>query len=186
MHKELINKLKIQFEQAISYFKGEMAGLQVGRATPSLVENLEVTCYDNQRFPLRELASIQAPEPRMIIVKPWDKEVIKEIESAIRQSSLKLSPVAEEEQIRITIPPLSEERRKELVKILQEKTEEVRISIRRQRGEVWDTIQAMEKNKEIGEDAKFKARDELQKLIDEYNKKIEEMGKKKEEEIMKV
>jgi len=185
MYQEIINKLKPNFDKTIEYLRSELAGLQVGRATPSLIEDLEVECY-NQRMPLKQLAAIQTPEPRSILIKPWDKDIIKDIAKAISQSKLGLSPIIEEEFIRLKIPPLSEERRRELTKILQERLEECRISVRRQREEVWREIQDLEQAGKISEDDKFRAKDELQKVIDEYNKKIEEMGKKKEEEIMKV
>lgn len=182
---DCINKIKPQLEKTIEYLKNGLTSLQVGRATPSLLENLEVEAY-GQKMTLKDLAAIQIPEPRLIVIRPWDREVIQNIESAIRKSSLGLSPIAEEDFIRLTIPPLSEERRKEIVKILQEKVEECRISIRRQREEVWREIQNFGKSKEITEDDKFKAKDELQKIIDEYNKKVEEMKSKKESEIMTI
>ena len=185
MYKKLIDNLKIDFNKTIEYLKGELGSLQAGRATPSLIENLKVDCYD-QELPINQLAAISAPEPRLIIIKPWDKEIIKSIESTIRDSKLGLNPVAEEEFIRVNLPALNEERRKELVKIVQEKTEECRISVRRNRENVWKEIQAMEQAKEISEDEKFKAKDELQKVVDEYNGKIEEVSKSKEEEIMTI
>jgi len=185
MYKKLIDNLKIDFNKTIEYLRVELAGLQVGRANPTLVENLKVDCY-NQELPIKELAAISAPEPRFIIIKPWDKEIIRNIESAIRDSKLGLNPITEEEFIRVSVPALNEERRKELVKIVQEKTEECRISVRRNREEVWKEIQALEQAKEISEDVKFKAKDELQKVVDEYNKKIEETSKSKEEEIMTI
>jgi ribosome recycling factor len=185
MYQEIINRLKPNLDKTIEYLKDELAGLQVGRATPALIEDLEVECY-GQKMPLKQLAAIQTPEPRLIIVRPWDKDILKNIEKAISQSRLGLSPVVDEELIRLKIPPLSEERRRDLVKILQEKVEECRISIRRQREEVWKEIQELERKKEISEDDKFRAKDELQKVIDDYNKKVEEMKEKKEEEIMKV
>ena len=185
MYKELINKIKPNLNKTIDYLKSELASLQVGRATPSLLENLEVDCY-NQKMPLKQLATIQTPEPRSIIVRPWDKSIIQNVEKAIGKSKLGLSPIVEEDFIRLSVPPLSEERRKEIVKILQEKVEECRISIRRHREDVWKEVQTMEQNKEISEDDKFKAKDELQKVIDEYNEKVEEIRKKKQEEIMKV
>ena len=185
MYKKIIDDLKPNLEKTISYLKNELAGLQVGRATPSLIENLEVDCY-NQRLPIKQLANIQTPEPRLIIISPWDKTVIKNIEKAINQSRLGLAPVVDEEFIRLKIPPLSEERRREIIKILHEKVEECRVSIRRQREEIWRQIQDLEKEKSISEDDKFKAKDELQKLIDGYNERIEEMKKNKEEAIMKV
>ncbi len=185
MYKEIINKIKPQLDKTVEYLKNELTGLQVGRATPSLLENLEVEAYE-QKMPLKDLAAIQTPEPRVIVIRPWDKEIIKKIESAVRNSNLKLSPIVDDDVIRLTIPPLSEERRKEIAKILQEKVEECRISIRRNREDVWREIQSLEQAKEISEDDKFKAKDELQKIIDEYNKKVEDMRKKKEEEIMTV
>lgn len=185
MYKKLIENLNIDFNKTIEYLKSELASLQAGRANPNLIENLKVDCY-GQELPIKQLAAINSTEPRSIIIKPWDKEIIKNIESAIRDSKLGLSPIAEEEFIRVSIPALNEERRKELVKIIQEKTEECRISIRRNREEVWKEIQTMEQAKEISEDEKFKAKDELQKVVDEYNKKIEDISKKKEEEIMTI
>ena len=185
MYQEIIDKIKPNLDRTIEYLRSELAGLQAGRATSSLIENLEIECY-GQRLPLRQLATIQTPEPKSIIIHPWDKSIIKNIEKAISQSKLGLSPVTDEEFIRLKIPPLSEERRKELVKILQEKVEECRVSIRRQREEAWKEIQDLEKEKKISEDDKFRAKDELQKVVDEYNGKVEEMKERKEEEIMKV
>jgi len=185
MYQEIIKNIKPGLEKTISYLKEEMANLQVGRATPSLLEDLEVEVY-GQRMPLKQLAAIQTPEPRSIAIRPWDKAIIGEIGKAISQSRLGLSPVVVGDSIRLTIPPLSEERRKEIVKILQEKVEECRISIRRQREDVWREIQDMEQRKEITEDNKFRAKDELQEIVDQYNEKIEEIKSKKEEEVMKV
>ncbi|MBU1255605.1 ribosome recycling factor [Patescibacteria group bacterium] len=185
MYKEAINKIKPKLEKTIDYLKNELLGLQAGRATPSLIENLEINAY-GQKMLLKELAAIQVPEPRLIVIRPWDREIITNIVAAIRESKIGISPVTEEDFIRLNIPPLSEERRKELVKIVNEKIEECKVSIRRSREEVWKEIQEMEKNKEITEDGRYKGKDELQKLIDEYNKKIDEIKKKKEEEIMTV
>lgn len=185
MYQALINQAKPSLDKTIEYLRTGLASLQVGRATSALIEDLEVDAYD-QKTPLKQLAAIQVSDPRMIMVRPWDKTIIRNIEWAIRQSKLGLSPVVEEDFIKLKIPALSEERRKELAKILHEKLEECRISIRRQRGEIWEKIQTMEQSKEITEDDKFKAKDKLQELVDDYNKKIEEIGKKKEEEIMTV
>lgn len=185
MYKEIIKKLKPNLEKTCEYLKSELNALQVGRATPNLIENLIVDCYD-QQLPIKQLAAIQTPEPRLIVIRPWDKEIIDDIAKAIKQSSLGITPMMDEETIRLSIPPLSEERRRELVKILQEKVEECRISIRRQREEIWREIQDLEHAKEISEDDKFRAKDEIQKMVDEHNKKIEELKKKKEEEIMKI
>jgi ribosome recycling factor len=185
MYKEIIKEINPYLDKTLEYLKTELLSMQVGRATPALVENLEVECY-NSRFPLKQLATILAPEPRQILIQPWDKDILKDIEKAILNSRLHLSPTSDGDIIRLTIPPLSEERRRELVKILKEKTEECRVSIRRYREEVWKKIQNLEKDSKISEDDKFKAKDDLQELVDQYNKKVEELSSKKEEEIMKV
>jgi ribosome recycling factor len=185
MYKELIDKIKPNLDKTVEYLKSELAGLQVGRATPGLIEDLEVECY-GQKMPLKQLANIQTPEPRSILIRPWDKGIIKDVERAISRSRLGLSPVVEEDFIRLKIPPLSEERRKELAKIIQEKLEECRISVRRQREEIWRQVQDLEKEGKISEDDKFRAKDELQKVIDSYNEQIEEIAERKEKEIMKV
>jgi len=184
MYKELIENLKPELNKTIDYLKGEFLKVKTSRATPIMIENIEINCYD-QKMPLKELASIDIPQPRSIIVRPWDHSILREIEKGIR-SSTSFSPMIDSDIIRINIPPLSEEQRKEYVKIINEKAEESRISIRLNRGKIWAEIQEMEKKGEIPENDKFRAKDELQKLIDEYNEKIEELRKTKEQEIMTV
>lgn len=185
MYQEQIKNLKVNLEKTIEYLRMELAGIQTGRATPTLVEDLKVDCY-GQKLPIKQLAAISSPEPRLLIVRPWDSAIIKDIERAIKDSRLGLSMSSDNEAIRLNVPSLSEERRKELARILSDKAEECRIAVRRQRGEVWERIQDMEKNKEIREDDKFRAKDELQKIVDQYNEKIEEMKSRKEDEILKV
>ncbi len=180
--KEIIKDIKPNLEKAIEYLKGELTNLRAGRVSPSLVEDLEVECYDS-KMKLKEVAMISSPDSRSLVVQPWDKNNIPLIEKAISQSSLGLSPVTEKEVIHLYFPPMSEERRKELIKVLGEKLEEARISIRHQREEVWKRVQSLEKEGKIREDDKFKGKEELQELIDEYNQKIEDLGKRKEEEI---
>lgn len=185
MYKELIDNIKPEVDKAIDYLTGELSKLRVGRATPAMVEDLEIESY-GQKVPLKQLANISIPQPRLITIQPWDKNILENIERGISQSSLGLTPIVDGEIIRINIPQLSEERRKELTKILNEKTEEAKISIRHKREEAWKEIQELERTGEIREDDKFRGKDELQKVIDEYNKKIEEIAKKKESEIMTV
>lgn len=185
MYQEIIDKLKPQFNKTIDYLRQELNSLQVGRATSTLVENIEVNVY-NSRLPIKQLAAINIPDPKQIIIQPWDKEIIQDIEKAIRDSKLNFSPVVDNDVIRLTIPPLNEERRKEVAKILREKTEECHVSIRRHREEAWKKIQGLEHEKKISEDDKFKAKDKLQKCVDDYNKQIDEIDKRKEEEIMKI
>lgn len=181
--KDTINQKKPEFDKILEFYKSDIASISTGRANPALVEDIEVDYY-NQKFRVKELASISAPEPRTIVIQPWDKGVIEAIGGAIRKSDLGLNPVVDGQIIRLNIPSLTEERRKEFIKLLKQKAEESRIKIRRIREDIWDRVQKMERAHEIREDEKFKAKDDLQKLINEYNRKIEDMEKKKEEELM--
>jgi len=185
MYKEIINKIKPDLDKTIEFLKREITALQVGRATPALVENIEVECYGS-KMPIKQLAAISVPEPRSLIIAPWDKTILKEIEKAIYSSRPGLSPVIDGEVIRINTPPLNEERRKEIMTILNEKLEQARISIRLRREEAWKEIQELTRQGKIREDDKFRGKEELQKVIDEYNEKVEEIGEKKKKEIMVV
>lgn len=182
MYKELIDNLKTELDKAIEFLRSEFLKIKTSRATPAMVEDIEVECYD-QRLPVKQLASINTPQPRLIIIQPWDKNILQVIGKAIRSNS-NLSPVVDGEIIRINIPLLSEEQRKEYGKIIADKAEEARISIRLHREKIWREIQEKEKKGELREDDKFRAKDDLQKLIDDYNKKIDEMKKNKESDIM--
>ncbi len=184
MYKELIDNIKPDLDRTAEYLKSELNKLRIGRATPAMVEDLEIECYD-QMMPLKQLANISV-QPRIIIIQPWDKRILENIEKGISRSSLGLMPVVDGEVVRINLPPLNEEKRKELAKIINEKAEEARISIRHKREEAWKEIQELERKGEIREDDKFKGKDELQKIVDEYNKKVDEMKTQKESEIMTV
>jgi len=183
MYKEIINKIKPDLDRALEYFKGELSKIRVGRATPAMVEDIEINCY-GQLMPLKQIANISTPQAQSIIIQPWDKHILENIEKGISTSSLGLTPIVDGEVIRINIPPLSEERRRELVKNINDKAEETRISIRHKREEAWKEIQELEKNGDIREDDKFRGKDELQKIIDEYNEKVDEIKNKKEREIL--
>lgn len=185
MYQNLLQQLKGEFDKILGHLKSELMTLRTSRATPALVEDVQVECYGT-RMPLKQLAAIHAPEPRLIIVQPWDKSVIKEIERAIVSFRSGLSPIIEGDLIRINIPALTEERRKELVKLLQKILEGARISLRQHRDEIWKQIQVLEKDGRIREDDKFKAKEDLQKLVDKYNQAIEDLGLTKEKEIMTV
>jgi len=185
MYSEIINQKHPEFESAIDHYKEELNQLRTGRASTALVENLLVDYY-GAKSPLKQVASISVPEPRTIVISPWDKGSLVNIEAAIRESQLNLNPMNDGQVVRINIPALNEERRKELVKVLNQKTEEAKISIRRIREEIWSEIQQLEKEGKIGEDDKFIGKDKLQEAIDSYNRKIEEMREKKEEEVMTI
>lgn len=183
MYKEIIDKIRPELDKVIDFLNRELTKLRTGRASPSLVENIVVECF-GEKLPLKQLATISLSGPRQIIVQPWDKSYIESIEKAISQSCLGISLVVDRDVIRISLPSLSEEYRKDLLRVLSERQEEARKTIRRWREEAWDEIQERFKEGEIREDDKFRAKDELQDLIDEYNKKIEEMGERKKKEIM--
>lgn len=185
MYKETIESKKPEFEKALERFKEELNQLRTGRASATLVENLSVDYY-GAKSPLKQVASISIPEPRTIVISPWDKGSLVNIEAAIRESQLNLNPMNDGQVIRINIPALTEDRRKEMVKVLNQKNEDAKINARRIREEIWNEIQQLEKDGKIGEDEKFIGKDQLQAAVDEYNAKIEEIRKKKEGEIMTV
>jgi len=185
MYKEVIEKSRTNFEKAIEFFKADLSQLRTGRASAGLVDNLMIDYYGS-KSPLKQVASVTTPEPKTIVISPWDKGSLVYIEKAVRESQLNLNPVNDGHVVRINIPPLTEDRRKELVKVLNQKAEEARVSIRKIREGAWEEIQSLEESGRIGEDDKFAGKDKLQKVVDEYNAKVEEVRGKKEEEIMTV
>jgi len=182
-HKEIIEKIKPELDKVISFLEKEAAKIRTGRANPSLVEDVVVDCF-GQKFPLKQLAAISVPEPKQILIQPWDKSYIEGIVRALENTGVGASPIVDKEAIRINLPALNEEYRKDLVHFLSEKQEEARRTIRHWREEAWKEIQEKEREGEVREDDKFRAKDELQKMIDEYNEKIESIGNKKQKEIM--
>jgi len=180
-----MNQLRVRLEKIIERLKQEVAGLRTGRASPALIENLEVEYYGS-KTPLKAVAAISSPDPKSLVIQPWDKNAVTAIEKAILGSSLGLNPIIDRDVIRVSIPPLTEERRKELIKLLGKYIEEARIQVRREREEILKEIDRKEKSKEISEDEKFRQKNEAQKIVDEINKKIEEIGATKENEIMLV
>lgn len=184
MYKEIINNIKPSLDKTIEFLKGELIKIKTSRANSAMVENVEVECYD-QKLPIQQLATINVPKPRMITIQPWDKNILPDIEKTLRKRS-NLNPVVDGEMIRVNIPALSEEQRKEYAKIVGEKEEEAKISVRHHREEAWKNIQELEQEGKIREDDKFRGKDELQDLVDEYNEKIEEIAENKKQEIMAV
>lgn len=185
MINEIIKKSAPQFEKSVEFFKEELGKLRTGRASASLVENLAVDYYGS-KSPIKQIASITVPEARSIAITPWSRDDLVSIEKAIRESQLNLNPINDGLAIRINIPALNEERRKDLVKMLNQKAESARMAVRKIREDAWEEIQEKEKAGGISEDDKFAGKDKLQKVVDEYNGKIEEIRKKKEDEIMTV
>jgi len=181
----MIDEYKLELEEIIERASDDIRSMRAARATPEIVERVMVDAYD-VKTPVPQLATISIPDPRTIVIQPWDKAVVKAIEDAIRISDIGLNPVNEGEQIRLVIPQLTEERRKELVKAVSQKVEQYRIRIRQARDKFKDMIISAEKNKEISEDDKFNQLESLDKVTSEYNAKIKEIGDAKEKDIMTI
>jgi len=173
---------KENFEKAIDFLKNDITGLRTGRASVAMVEDIIVEAYGAKQA-LKATASIILADSKTINIEPWDKALLADIEKAIRNSTLSVNPVNDGKLIRVILPDLTSERRVELSKILHQKVENARISIRKIREEVKDQIITSEKNKEIGEDERFKLQEGLEEVVKEYNVKIKEIGEKKETEI---
>ena len=185
MLEQIVSKVKPKMEKGVERFKEEINKLRTGRANPAMVENLNVDYY-GAKSPLKQVASINVPEPRLIVIQPWDKDNLVNIEKAINEAQLGLNPVNDGQVVRIAIPPLNEERRTELVRTLGKYAEDAKVIVRKAREEAWDEIQELVKNGKLAEDDKFRGKDMLQERVDEYNGKIEEIREKKEKEIMEI
>ena len=182
MYKELINQRKKNFDGIVEWAKNEFAGIRTGRAHSSMVEDIVVD-YMGSKLRIKELATISTPEPRVIFIQPWDKSVIPLIEKAIGDSSLGLTPSSDSNGVRLNIPSLTEERRKEFIKLLHQKAEEARIKARQTREEILKKVQVTMREKTAREDDLKNAKDEIQKVMDDFNKKIDEMVEKKEQDL---
>lgn len=182
-YKEIIAKIKPELDRVLNFFDKELQKVRASKASPSLVEDIEVECFD-QKFPLKQLAVISIPEPRQISIQPWDNSYIEGIVRALERTGIGASPVVDKNSIRLHLPSLSKEFREDLIHLISQKQEQARQTIRKWREESWREIQDKSREGKIREDDKFKGKDELQKLVDEYNKKIEEAGEKKKKEII--
>lgn len=180
-----IKEMKDQMDAAVDAMRREFSGVRTGKATPNLLDTVRVEAYGS-RVPLNQVATVNTPEPRMIVVQPWDKTLINDIEKGIMTADLGLNPSNDGNLIRVPIPPLSEERRKDMVKLLHKMAEEGKISIRHARQEGNKTVKQREHDHDISEDEARRQLDEIQEITDQYITKIDEMMKKKEEEIMEV
>lgn len=185
MYQQLIADKKSDFEKAIDHFHTELGTVRTGRASPVLVENILVDSYGT-KTPLKNLASITVPEARSLAIQPWDKSIMQSVEKAIAAANIGIQPINDGQYIRLNMPMLTEERRKELVKLIKQMAESARVRVRNIREEVWKEVGKLVKDKEITEDNKFAAEKELKKIIDEYNDKIKVLLEKKEAEVMKV
>lgn len=173
------------FDKVVENLKFELSKLRTGRANPLMVEDIKVDYY-GAPTPVKGLGSISVPEPRQLMIQPWDKNALAPMEKAIRDSGLGLNPTNEGDKLRITIPELTEERRKELTKIVGKIAEEARIKIRNLREEMHKEIKQQEEAGKISEDDRFRKQEELQKTVEDFNAQIKTLAETKEKEIMTV
>lgn len=185
MIKETLTEAEDRMKGAMTVLENDLAAIRTGRASPALIERLLVNYYDTPT-PLQQLATISAPEPRLLTIKPFDPGSLKDIERAIQSSELGLTPNNDGKVIRLNIPPLTEERRKDLVKVVHHRLEESRVAVRNIRRAAHDDLREFEKEKMISEDDLKRGETDLQKLTDKYVEKVDELGTRKEAEIKEV
>jgi len=185
MSDENIKEAQSKMEKAIVALQKEFSQIRTGRATTTLLDGIKVDCY-GQQIPVNQVASIGVPESKLLVIQPWDKSIIGAIEKAILKSDLGLNPINDGHLIRLPIPLLTEERRKELVKLVRKFGEESKIAVRNIRRDLNEKLKKLEKDKVIPEDELYHLQDESQKITDESIKKIDDLVQKKEVEIMQV
>ncbi|MFN8928980.1 MAG: ribosome recycling factor [Alphaproteobacteria bacterium] len=181
----MTQELHKRMEGALKTLHHEFAGLRTGRASANLLDSIQVEAYGNM-MPMNQVGTINVPEPRMITIQVWDKSMIKAVEKAITQANLGLNPASDGQLIRVPIPALSEERRKELSKIAGKYAEGAKVAIRNVRRDGMDALKQQEKDKKISEDEHRKQSDQIQKMTDDFVKKIDEALATKEKDIMSV
>jgi len=182
---DILGDLKREMDGTLGALRRELAHTRTGRASTALLEGITVEYY-GAKTPLNQLAGLSAPEPRLIVIQPYDRSAIADIEKAIRQSDLGLNPINDGRLVRVPIPELTEERRRELVKHVRRVAEEYRVSLRNHRRDSIDLLKASEKDKEITEDELHKAQEKVQDLTKDYIEKLDKQLKVKEDEIMEV
>ncbi len=185
MIRELLEELRERMNKSVEVLQDDLLSIRTGRASPALVERLPVEYYGTMT-PLNQMASIAAPEPRLLVIRPWDPAALSDIERAILRSDLGLTPMNDGKLIRLNIPRLTEERRRELVKVVSRRVEEGRIAVRNLRRDALQDLREFEQEKMISEDEYFRGKDDIQELTDEFIGEINEIGKRKEEEVMEI
>ena len=185
MIKDLLKELDGRMSKTVDVLQSDLLIIRTGRASPALVERLQIEYYGTMT-PLNQIASISVPEPRLITIRPWDASALRAIEKAILTSELGLTPQNDGKLIRLTIPRLTEERRRDLVRVVQRRVEEGKVALRNIRREAIDDLRQFEKEKLITEDDFHRGRDQIQELTNEFADKMDELGKRKEKEILEV
>lgn len=185
MLREVYKETEARMRGAVQALEEDMAGIRTGRAHPALVERLSIEYYGTQT-PLIQLASISVPEPRQLLIRPFDASSLKSIERAILVSDLGLTPNNDGKGIRLNLPPLTEERRRELVRIVHNRVEEARVAVRNVRRDAIRDLREFEQEKMISEDEMHRGEDELQKITDRFIEEVNHVGERKEKEILEV
>ncbi len=185
MMKEVVGEAEEKMKKAIEVLRKDFASMRAGRATPSLLDKVMVDYYGTPT-PINQMAKISVPEPRLLVIQPWDKSGMATIEKAIQKSDLGLNPSNDGIVIRLAIPQLTQERRNELVKVAKKKAEETRVALRNIRRDANEHLKALEKEKQVSEDDEKRAQDDVQKMTDKYVKEVEHVLEHKEQEIMEV
>jgi len=183
MIESIYQETKEKMGKSLEALKNELSRVRTGRASLKIFDGVRVDYYGTPT-PLNQMASLSIPESRSIVIQPWDVSVIKEVEKAILKSDLGLTPSNDGKIVRIAIPPLSEERRKDLVKIVHKIAEEYRVAVRNVRRDANEMLKLAKKEGEISEDAAFKAQEQIQKITDEFIKLVDDAGKEKEKEVL--
>ena len=183
MKDEILSEMRQKMEKSSDSLNQEFKKMRTGRASVSLLEGIKAECYGTQ-MRLNQISSISIPESRLLTIQPWDQSIIGNIEKSILKSGLGLTPMNDGKIIRISIPPLTEERRKELAKMAKKMAEESKVSIRNQRREANDLLKELKKESEISEDEMYNYQDKVQKITDEFIERIDEIRKEKEQEIL--
>jgi ribosome recycling factor len=181
----LFEKTKQRMEKCLDSIERDYKAVRAGRANPGILDRITVDYY-GVLTPLNQMAAISVPEPRMLMIQPWDASTIREIEKAINTSDIGINPSNDGKVIRLSFPPLTEERRKELVKDISKRAEEAKVAVRNIRRDSFDDLKKLKKDNSITEDDQKDGEKELQKITDDYIKQVEDMEKKKEQEILSI
>jgi len=182
---DILLETNTKMKKAIESTKRDLATIRTGRATPAIVDHIKVDYY-GVPTPLNQIATISVPEARLLMIQPWDRQALSSIEKAILKSDLGLNPANDGSLLRIRIPQLTEERRKELIKVVRKRVEEGRVALRNVRRSALEEIRELERNKEVSQDEEKRAQERLQELTDSFIEEMDKAGKDKEEELLEV
>jgi len=185
MFQKIVNQLKPKMQEVIDKLRDNFRGIRTGKASSALVENIAVSYYGT-KVPLKQMANITTPDASLIVIQPWDVNSLGDIEMAIQNSDIGINPSSDGRAIRLSLPPMTAERREELVRMIHKAAEESRIVLRNLREEAWREVKQLENQKQITEDDRYRAEKELNKIIEEFNHRINELIEAKEKEIRTI